>query len=532
MPTFDLITRRELLAAIRRPFSRGARKDQYGLALLDVLLGVAIFALIAVIALQSMGKFRERAYMLRAVSDAQQLAIGIEGHVTDAGAVPADVTAGPANPDAVITTGDLGVNLSHGDTIRSYAVAPDGAYSICVDHADSQAWALYQSTDGAVTGSGVGASERCTANLKDSDGSEPPAGAFAVDGASWDDITRTVTITGSGFTDASIVNFNRTPVDSVTIVNGSTITFGPLPAFTPNGTYTVEVTAGGEVGSTSVTLGASAPASGVMITSASYAYGSRTLTIHGTGFTSAVGVFGGPATSLARPTSVTDTELRFQFPMRLAAMDGTSGTTTLVHDAARGEAGGSTAVSFTTPDLMVDVTSATFDNATGVMTIRGSNFNATGVQQAIIQSAGNPDDSYTVTIVNPTTATFAIPPARRPAAGASMTVTLAAMDSTYGEIVGDSTTMAMPAGGGETPATPTVTSMVKSGGTVTVTGTNLDRVTAVGAKIGGNPVGQFGFTITSSTSLTFSLAGPPAGMTFDISLIHSSGAIDAGQITT
>ncbi|MCP3420343.1 type II secretion system protein [Nocardioides pinisoli] len=169
----DPTTCRDLLAAIWRPVARRRRTDQSGLALLDVLLGMAIFSLIAVIAVQSMGHVRARAYVTRVVSDAMQVALGIEGYMTDAGQLPAALADGPANSDDTqVTTGDLGVNLSTGAAIRSYTVAEDGDnYSVCVDHTDSQAWAFYDSAADGITGSGIGigTSETCTANLKDGD---------------------------------------------------------------------------------------------------------------------------------------------------------------------------------------------------------------------------------------------------------------------------------------------------------------------------------------------------------------------------
>src|SRR4051794_33614953 len=72
-------------AATRRVKSRKA------LALLDVLIGMAIFALIAVIAVVAMSRFRGNAFVTGATSDATSTAQYIEGYNTENGDYPASL---------------------------------------------------------------------------------------------------------------------------------------------------------------------------------------------------------------------------------------------------------------------------------------------------------------------------------------------------------------------------------------------------------------------------------------------------------
>ncbi len=136
------------------------RHDQTGLALLDVLLGMAIFALIAVIAVQSMAMFRSRAYVTGASSDAQQLATGIESYLTDNSTVPDAITVGPADSDPdTVTTGDLGVNLTNNNSLHRYTVNGPN-YTFCVLHmsdTDVDGWVFYNSVGGAIADSDTGA---------------------------------------------------------------------------------------------------------------------------------------------------------------------------------------------------------------------------------------------------------------------------------------------------------------------------------------------------------------------------------------
>lgn len=122
--------------------------QQAGLALLDVLLGVAIFVLIAVIAFQSTGIFRERAYMTAATSDVRQVATGILAVQTGPGSsggfgytLAATTPSLTEVPTGVLTPeqlSGLGVNLSHGGVAVVNHV--EEGYDACVQNASAFAW--------------------------------------------------------------------------------------------------------------------------------------------------------------------------------------------------------------------------------------------------------------------------------------------------------------------------------------------------------------------------------------------------------
>lgn len=139
------------LIAKFRSRAAARRTGESGLALLDVLLGMAIFALIAVIAVQSMGQFRARAYQTATASDAQQLAVGLESYLTDNAAYPALVDIDTAAEMRAV----LGVNLTTNNSMSRYTVAGTG-YSFCVVNS-AGAWSEYQSTAGAIVRSGSSA---------------------------------------------------------------------------------------------------------------------------------------------------------------------------------------------------------------------------------------------------------------------------------------------------------------------------------------------------------------------------------------
>ncbi len=128
------------------------RNGETGLALLDVLLGMAIFALIAVIAVQAMGQFRERAYVSQVTSDVKQLATGIEGTLTEPNAVWADVNDATAAFSATEIEA-LGVNLTGANT-ATVVSGGIGDYVICVTGNDKEA--RYDAEQGKVISSGDG----------------------------------------------------------------------------------------------------------------------------------------------------------------------------------------------------------------------------------------------------------------------------------------------------------------------------------------------------------------------------------------
>lgn len=119
-----------------------ARKvdGEQGSLLLDVLLGMAIFMLVAIIAVSAVGQYRERAYEQTATSDAQQLGTAVMAAATDGGSYP-------ASADEVDD-----FRQSDRVSIEGYAETADGNVEFCASHADG-AWATYDTGQG-ITDSG------------------------------------------------------------------------------------------------------------------------------------------------------------------------------------------------------------------------------------------------------------------------------------------------------------------------------------------------------------------------------------------
>ncbi len=136
-----------------RPSAR--RHGESGLALMDVLLGMAIFALVAVIAVQAFGIFKQRAYVTQAVSDAHQVGMAIAAAMTDPNFIPGPGMAdSPTIPTGTITDdqlGALGANRTAENRIV-IQVDPGVGYNVCVDNQYAYAW--YEQEPGTVTRSG------------------------------------------------------------------------------------------------------------------------------------------------------------------------------------------------------------------------------------------------------------------------------------------------------------------------------------------------------------------------------------------
>lgn len=111
------------------------RRHEDGLALLDVLLGMAIFALIAVIAAQAFGMFRDRAYVTQAVSDARQVGTGLAAHLTEPNVNVDDVPTGTLSRSQLV---DLGLNLTSGST--AVVERSGDHFDICVQNDHAFAW--------------------------------------------------------------------------------------------------------------------------------------------------------------------------------------------------------------------------------------------------------------------------------------------------------------------------------------------------------------------------------------------------------
>ena len=76
----------------------GRLANPKGLALLDVLIGMAIFALIAITAVVALGQFRQRAFESQVLSDAQALSVAIEGQMTNGGQYPTKLKSSSTSP--------------------------------------------------------------------------------------------------------------------------------------------------------------------------------------------------------------------------------------------------------------------------------------------------------------------------------------------------------------------------------------------------------------------------------------------------
>lgn len=146
---------------------RGA--DETGLALLDVLLGMAIFALIVIIALPQFIGFRTKGSETTVRSDLSQLVTPIEDYVFENQTAPAlnPIQTWTANAawDAgrlpAATLSALGVRSTKNTQIAQMTylkVAGSGfAWAACATHTRGggvDAWAIYSSQKGAILATG------------------------------------------------------------------------------------------------------------------------------------------------------------------------------------------------------------------------------------------------------------------------------------------------------------------------------------------------------------------------------------------
>ncbi|TGN64205.1 hypothetical protein EXE59_09765 [Nocardioides eburneiflavus] len=116
--------------------------DEQGSLILDVLIGIAIFALIAIIAVSAIGQYRQRTYEQGAVSDVQTLARALEAARIDGTGYPA---VGPVNASAFDTI------LTPKNSAQMLAVGSSGEdFTLCVEHSTSGARAVYDSLAGGV----------------------------------------------------------------------------------------------------------------------------------------------------------------------------------------------------------------------------------------------------------------------------------------------------------------------------------------------------------------------------------------------
>ena len=150
------------------------RTGESGLALLDVLLGMAIFALIAVIAMQGTRLTRERAYTTQTTAAVKDVSLLLEARVAHDTTLPSQGTAGTPSrtfPDwdgaASVASynnvsGIEGARLTAGVEVARYTLYADQkSFMMCMVHRSSStgpvdAYAAYHSPSGKIVDSGRG----------------------------------------------------------------------------------------------------------------------------------------------------------------------------------------------------------------------------------------------------------------------------------------------------------------------------------------------------------------------------------------
>lgn len=136
--------------------SRTGRDGEAGSLILDILIGMAVFALVSVIAVSGVSQYRERTFKAGAVSDANALGQALEARFTKAWDYPADQTALAV---MLAEGGSLdGVVVSQNFAVEFYLRSDDSeSFAVCVEHGsdgDPNAWAVYNSAQGGLAGSG------------------------------------------------------------------------------------------------------------------------------------------------------------------------------------------------------------------------------------------------------------------------------------------------------------------------------------------------------------------------------------------
>ncbi len=293
-----------------------------------------------------------------------------------------------------------------------------------------------------------------------------------------------VTITGSGFTGASAVNFCSTPATAFTVNSDTSIT-----ATAPSGSGTCDVTVSAG-GSTSPTVPADEytyvplpVVTGISPTSGPAA-GGTSVTVTGTGFTgaSAVDFCSAPATSY---TVNSDTSITATAP-------GGSGTCDITVTTAGGTSAQGPADEYTyNPPPVVSGIAPTSGPAAGgtSVTISGSGFSGA----TAVHFGSNAASGFTVNSSTSITATS-------PAGSGTVDVTVTTPNGTSSTSGADQFTY---------PPLPTVTGLSPTsgpaaGGTpVTITGTGFTGATAVA--FGSTPATTF--TVNSDTSITATSPG-------------------------
>ena len=311
-----------------------------------------------------------------------------------------------------------------------------------------------------------------------------------------------VTITGTGFTAASAVDFGATPATSFSVTSITTIT-----AVSPAGSAgTVNVTITNPIGTSATAAGDqfsydAVPTITSVSPNAGRTTGANVVTITGTGFTGASAVnFGGTAATAFRVNS--DTSITADSPA------GSVGTVDITVTTPGGTSATSTAdqFSYVLPATVTSVSPNAGPIAGGTsVTITGTGFTtATAVHFGATPSTFTVNSDTSITASSPS--------------GSVGTV-----DITVANAGGTSTTS--PADRFTYDAVPTVTSVSPNGGpiaggaTVTITGTGFTGTTAV--HFGGTAATSF--IVHSNTSITAVSPAGPVGTVVDITVTNPGG---------
>jgi type II secretory pathway pseudopilin PulG len=158
-----------LLDRLRARLRDAKTNGESGSLILDILIGMAIFALIAIIAVSAISQYRMRAYEQGAVSDAKATGLALEANYTDTQSYPTvnGSLTDQASLDAAL--GDGAVNLTKGVAVNGYV--QDGSnFALCLEHSSDgnpDAFAVYASLRGGIVdkGRGTGCDPVTTATL-------------------------------------------------------------------------------------------------------------------------------------------------------------------------------------------------------------------------------------------------------------------------------------------------------------------------------------------------------------------------------
>jgi hypothetical protein len=384
-----------------------------------------------------------------------------------------------------------------------------------------------------------------------------------------------VTITGSGFTGATAVDFGTTAATHVNVVNDTSIT-----ADSPAGTGTVDVRVTTPAGTSATSpadqftyTAVTAPAVTALSPTSGPEAGGTSVTITGTGFTGATAVNFG-TTAATNLNVVNDTSITATSPAGTGTVDvtvttpaGTSPTSPADHfsfiaaptvtalSPTSGTQAGGTPVTITgtnfTGATAVDfgTTAATHVNVVNATTITANSPAGTGTVDVTVvtpggTSATSPADHFTYTAVTAPAVTALSPTSGPVAGGTSVTITgtgftgatavnFGTTAATNVNVVNDtSITATSPAGTGTvdvTVTTPAGTSATSPADHFTFTAVTAPVVTALsptsGTQAGGTPVTITGSGFTGATAVDFgTTAATHVNVVSDTSITANSPA--------